>query len=116
MISTPRAPRRTWRAFSPREGQRIDGQLRAGHAPHCPCCDGLLESRAETRLSARLPLDATGFDLDCRDCRRFWCVVRHTARSLRLMRMRRLVAAVRAVEVEGARSREAAESLTPMAV
>lgn len=49
-------------------------------------------------MARRLPLDATGYDLDCRDCRRFWCIVRHTARSLRLIRMRRLVAAIRAVE------------------
>lgn len=44
-----------------------------------------------------LVLDAKGFDLDCRECRRFWAVIQHTPRSVRLLRMRRLVAAVRAV-------------------
>ena len=106
-ISTSRAQRRAWRAFAPRDGRRIDAQLRAGSPPVCPCCDGLLESRPGTRLTVHLPLDATGYDLDCRGCRRFWCVVRHTARSLRLLRMRRLAAAVRAVEVP--------EPLAPMA-
>jgi hypothetical protein len=52
-----------------------------------------------------LPLDARGYDLDCRECRRFFCVVRHTARSLRLVRMRRLVAAVRAVGLQGTTGR-----------
>lgn len=57
----------------------------------------MLEARPGTRLTRNLPLDASGRDLDCRDCRRFWCLVRHTARSLQLIRMRRLVAAIRAV-------------------
>lgn len=115
-INTTRAARRTWRAFSPREGRQIEQELRAGRAPRCPCCEEILESRAESRLSGKLPLDATGQDLDCRDCRRFWCIVRHTARSLQLVRMRRLVAAVRAVEVESRRARSREEPLTPMAV
>lgn len=58
----------------------------------------MLEARPDTRFRRCLVLDATGYDLDCRGCRRFWCVVQHTPRSLRLIRMRRLVAAVRAAD------------------
>lgn len=43
-----------------------------------------------------LVLDAIGYDLECRSCRRFRPVIQHTDRSLRLLRMRRLAAAVRA--------------------
>lgn len=89
--------RLTWRGFCPRDGREIEAQLARGLSPRCPCCGDVLEARPETRLARSLPLDATGYDLDCRDCRRFWCVARHTARSLRLVRMRRLVAAIRAV-------------------
>jgi hypothetical protein len=59
-------------------------------------CDAVLEARPTTRFRQALVLDAVGYDLDCRECRRFWCVARHTSRSIRLVRMRRLVAAVRA--------------------
>jgi hypothetical protein len=59
-------------------------------------CGVFLEARPTTRFRQVVVLDAVGYDLDCRECRRFWCVVHHTARSLRLIRMRRLVAAVRA--------------------
>lgn len=96
-----RLPRWTWRTFERREGRTIDRQLREAAFPCCPCCGSLLEARPTTRLRRVLPLGATGYDLDCRECRRFWCVVRHTARSLRLLRMRRLVAAVRAVGAPG---------------
>lgn len=74
----------------------IERQIRRGQTPHCPCCGEVLEARPETRLCRDLPLDATGYDLDCRGCRRFWCIVRHTQRSLRLLRMRRFAAALRA--------------------
>lgn len=97
--SSVRRARFAWRSFEPREGREIDRQLREGREPCCPCCGELLEARPETRMARYLPLDATGFDLECRDCRRFRSVVRHTARSLRLVRMRRLAAAVRAVGV-----------------
>lgn len=97
---TTRAPwRRSWRVYSRRDGHLIERQLRAGAFARCPGCGEVLEGRPETRLARRLVLDATGYDLDCRDCRRFWVVVRHGPRSLRLIRMRRLVAAVRAVEL-----------------
>ena len=66
--------------------------------PLCPGCGEVLEARRESRLSRRLPLDATAFDFDCRPCRRFWSMVQHTERSLRLLRMRRFVAALRAVD------------------
>lgn len=88
----------TWRAFERRDGSYIEAEIeRGGAAPCCPACGAILEARSTTRFARSLPLDARGYDLDCRDCRRFWCVVRHTARSIRLLRMRRLVAAVRAV-------------------
>ncbi|CAN5387816.1 hypothetical protein BH24GEM3_BH24GEM3_20230 [soil metagenome] len=93
--------RRSWRTFELRNAKRIERQLGDGHTPCCPGCGALLEARPSSRLDRFLPLDASGFDLDCRDCRRFLCIVRHTARSLRLVRMRRLVAAVRAVGISG---------------
>jgi hypothetical protein len=85
-----------WRSFCRGDGKHIEGQLRAKHSPCCPMCGSMLEARPTTRVRSSLVLDAVGYDLDCRDCRRFWCVVQHTARSIRLIRMRRLVAAVRA--------------------
>jgi hypothetical protein len=94
---TQKRPPRTWRVFTREAGAALERQVRAGVTPCCPCCGGLLEARPHTRFRDQLPLDARGFDLDCRGCRRFWCIVRHTQRSLRLLRMRRLAAAVRAV-------------------
>ena len=90
------APRRTlrWRTYDERQSRRIDAQLRAGGHPCCPGCGAALEARPETRVARYLPLDATGYDLECRPCRRFRAVVRHTVRSLRLVRMRRFAAAV----------------------
>ncbi|CAN5701548.1 hypothetical protein BH23GEM3_BH23GEM3_19540 [soil metagenome] len=88
----------TWRAFERRDGCHIEAEIECGGAaPCCPGCGAILEARSTTRFARSLPLDANGYDLDCRGCRRFWCVVRHTSRSIRLLRMRRLVAAVRAV-------------------
>jgi hypothetical protein len=92
--------RRTWRVFSARDGRRIDSFVRAGEPPLCPCCGSVLEAHRESRLKGKLPLDAMSVDLDCRDCRRFWTIVQHTERSLQLLRMRRFVAALRAVEIE----------------
>lgn len=89
---------RAWRVFAVRDGREIDIQLRLSHTPHCPCCGAILEARHQSRLAGKLPLDARAYDLDCRPCRRFWSIVQHTDRSLRLMRMRRFVAAVRATE------------------
>jgi hypothetical protein len=96
------ALRRTWRVFSTRDGRRIDYRVRMGQTPLCPCCGAILEARQQSRLHRKLPLDAVAVDLDCRGCRRFWSIVQHTERSLQLMRMRRFVAALRAVEVEPA--------------
>jgi hypothetical protein len=96
--------RRTWRVFSARDGRRIDYRVRMGETPLCPCCGAVLEARQESRLSRKLPLDAVAVDLDCRGCRRFWSIVQHTERSLQLVRMRRFVAALRAVETEPAAS------------
>ncbi|HEX2095631.1 MAG TPA: hypothetical protein VHG28_24755 [Longimicrobiaceae bacterium] len=99
--SDRRRARPMWRAFESRDRREIDHQLREERDPCCPCCGELLEAHPGTRLARYLPLDATGYDLECRGCRRFRCVVRHTARSLRLLRMRRLVAAVRAAGGRG---------------
>lgn len=96
-LSDRRRARPVWRAFETRDCREIDGQLRDGRDPCCPGCGDVLEARPGTRMARYLPLDASGYDLECRGCRRFRCMVRHTARSLRLVRMRRLVAAVRAV-------------------
>jgi hypothetical protein len=95
-------PRRAWRAFSARDGRRIDGFVRAGRTPLCPWCGDVLEAHRESRLRGKLPLDAIAIDLDCRACRRFWSIVQHTERSLHLIRMRRFVAALRAVELKAA--------------
>jgi hypothetical protein len=94
----PRPYGRAWRVFLPREGRRIELQLQVGQGPCCPGCRQVLEARPTTRFTRALPLGARGYDLDCRGCRRFWCVVRHTPRSIRILRMRRFVAAVRAAE------------------
>lgn len=98
-LATATAPARrsaAWRAFDPRDSRQIDEQLRDGRRPCCPGCGALLEARPETRMQRYLVLDATGYDLECRPCRRFRSVVRHTERSMRLVRMRRLCAAVAA--------------------
>lgn len=93
--------RPSWRAFDARACREIVRQLHDGSRPCCPACGALLEARPGTRVQRYLVLDATGYDLECRGCRRFHCVVRHTQRSLRLVRMRRLAAAIRAVEEPG---------------
>ena len=92
------SPRRTWRAFSARDGRRIESFIHAGEPARCPCCAGTLEAHRQSRSRRKLPLDAMAVDLECRACRRFWSVIQHTERSLMLMRMRRFVAALRAVE------------------
>lgn len=89
---------RAWRVFGARDGRAIESALRQGGVPLCPCCGELLEARRESRLSGRLPLGARAIDFDCRPCRRFWSLVRHSERSLRLVRKRRFIAALRAVE------------------
>lgn len=91
-----RRARAPWRAFEPRHTHQIDAQVQDGRTPCCPRCGDPLQAQPGTRMSRYLPLDAVGYDLECRGCRRFRCLVRHTVRSLRLVRMRRLVAAVRA--------------------
>lgn len=96
--------RRAWRAFGARDGRVIESAVRQGGAPLCPGCGAVLEASAESRISSRLPLGARAFDFDCRSCRRYWSLVQHTDRSLRLLRMRRFVAAVRAAEPVPARA------------
>jgi hypothetical protein len=88
---------RSWKSFIPRDGVLIERCLRFRITPCCPSCGDLLEAQEDSRIARELLLDATAFDLSCRPCRRFWTVVRHTPRSLRLSRMRRFVAAVAAI-------------------
>ena len=97
---------RAWRVFAARNGREIDIQVRLGRPPCCPCCRTPLEAQYSSRLTAEIPLGASAYDLDCRVCRRFWSMIQHTDRSLRLVRMRRFVAALRAVEVQPASSPE----------
>lgn len=85
---------RTWRQFGPRDRSSIRLQLRRGLHLDCPHCGGPLEAQPTTRLAAILPPGASGFDLDCRACRRFHPRIRHTAESLYFLRLRRLAAAV----------------------
>ncbi len=91
---TPARRNLAWRMFDPRDCRRVDESLLQGKQPPCPCCGGVLEASPETRLARFLPLDAGGFDLECHACHRYRCVVRHSERSVRLVRMRRLAAAV----------------------
>lgn len=86
-----------WSLFSLRDGERIERCIQAGNAPLCPRCGKLLEARADSRFSPPVMLDATAFDLICHQCQRLWCIIRDTPRTLRLLRMRRLAAAVQAV-------------------
>jgi hypothetical protein len=95
----PRRLALTWRVFAPGAAAEIRRQQRTGRTPCCPCCGDLLEAQPDSRLCAELPLDARAYDLNCRGCRLFMCVVQHTRRSIRLVRMRRFVAAVRAVRL-----------------
>lgn len=99
-LSITNSRRLTWRVFPLDEGRRVERQIMRRLTACCPRCSGVLEARPQTRLLRNVPLDATGYDLDCRGCRRFWCIVRHTPRSIRLVRMRRFVAALRAIELD----------------
>jgi hypothetical protein len=110
--STPNTARRvnTWRAFADRDARAIAAQVDAGKLPTCPGCAAALEAAPGTRLERSLPLDAVGYDLECRGCRRFHAVAIHTERSLRLLAMRRLVAAVQAPAPKPARRRTRASA------
>lgn len=96
---------RSWRVYSVRDGSKIDRAVQSDETPLCPICGDLLEAQRGTRLSPCLVLDATAYDLACHSCLKLWCVVRHTERSLQLIRMRRLAAAVRAVDQVRGRKR-----------
>ena len=92
-----------WSVFSLRDGERIERAVRTGEAPVCPRCSHALGARPESQFFApRVILDATAHDLVCDSCRRIWCVVRHSPRSLRLVRMRRLAAAVDGADSDAA--------------
>jgi hypothetical protein len=95
-IAPRRRSRQTWRCFEPDQARAIERSLERAQPPTCPSCREPLVERADSRLARELPLDATGYDLECRGCHRFLCRILHTPRSLRLLRMRRLAAAVAA--------------------
>lgn len=90
----PRMRSRTWRQYAARDRAIIEGELEEGGPVGCPHCGFPLEARPSTRLAAVLPRGVEGIDLDCRPCRRFHPRVRHSDRSLYLLRLRRLAAAV----------------------
>src|SRR5687768_11330500 len=100
MTSNPplRSGQKSWRMYTARDGRKIERLAQTGQSPTCPCCGGSLEAQPNAFASPCVILDATAYDLVCRSCHRFWCLVKHTPRSMQLMRMRRLVAAVRAVD------------------
>ena len=89
---------RSWRVYSVRDGSKIDRAVGSDETPVCPTCGDVLEAQRGSRLSPCLVLDATAYDLACHSCMKLWCVVRHTERSLQLVRMRRLASAVRSVD------------------
>jgi hypothetical protein len=103
------AARRTplWRAFAASDCTAIDQGLARGERPCCPGCATTLEARPGTRMAAFLPDGVAGFDLECRWCRRFRCVVRRTGRAEQVQRMRRLAAAVAVAGARPARRRMA---------
>lgn len=85
---------RTWTRFGWRDRRVIEAQLAEGWGYTCPRCHGPLMARPKTRLTAILPGDVEGFDLDCRGCHQFYPRLIHTRDSLYLLRIRRLAAAV----------------------
>ncbi len=89
-----RSVARTWRQFARRERETIELQLAHQGEARCPCCGAALVERPNTRLAVLLPTGAQGVDLDCRCCRRFHPRVQHTPRSLYVLRLQRLAAAV----------------------
>lgn len=90
----PRVGATAWRSFDRRDQRAIRTRLAAGATLRCPRCAGLLEARPASRLRPVIPAGASAYDLDCRACRQFLPLIEHTPRSLRLLRLRRLVAAV----------------------
>ena len=101
-----------WRLFRTRDGKQLESAFNAESEVVCPCCAGAIEAQGESRLSRQLPLDAISFDLECHICRRYWSVVQDTERSIRLLGMRRFVAALRSGR---SRSRKPASDLTALA-
>jgi hypothetical protein len=101
-----------WRSFSARDGAAVEREVKSEIPPSCPGCGDLLEAQPESRIQQYLVLDATAYDLACRTCHRFWPIVRHTQRSLQLMRMRKFVAALKAVDAP----RRTAEPRTVQAI
>jgi hypothetical protein len=89
-----RTAARCWRAFRGRDRRLVEDQLNRGVRPLCPCCGTHLDVRRGTRLASVLPGRPDGSDLECRCCRQFLPRVRHSERSLRLLRLQRFAASV----------------------
>ena len=83
-----------WRSFDGRDRAAVRAQLKQAEYAACPRCGDCLEARPETRLAALLPSGASGHDLECRRCRRFYARVTLTERSRYHLRIRRLARAV----------------------
>lgn len=89
-----RSASRTWRRFNRQDRDRIELELARSGSARCPCCGAALVEQGSTRLAAVLPSGAQGSDVECRGCRRFHARIRHTPRSLYVLRLQRLAAAV----------------------
>ncbi|MGH7475456.1 MAG: hypothetical protein ACRELD_04150 [Longimicrobiales bacterium] len=83
-----------WLAFDGVDLELVLSQLQVGARPRCPCCNQALEAQPSTRLRAMLPPSVDGYDLECRDCRRYHPCVYETSDRVRLTRLRRFATAV----------------------
>jgi hypothetical protein len=85
---------KAWRTYARRDRDAVEALMEKGHEPKCPLCTGPLTMRETTRTAALLPPDALGYDLDCHACRRYHTRVQLRLRSLHVLRLNRLAAAV----------------------
>ena len=85
---------KAWRTFNRRDRDAVEALMEHGHDPKCPLCTEPLIMRETTRMAALLPADALGYDLECHACRRYHTRVQLTSRSLHVLRLNRLAAAV----------------------
>ena len=85
---------KAWRSFTRRDRDVIKAHMESGREPACPICQTSLVTRDVTRMAALLPPHALGYDLECHPCRRDHSRVQLTSRSLHVLRLNRLAAAV----------------------
>jgi hypothetical protein len=85
---------KAWRTYTRRDRDTIEAQMEKGHDPRCPLCETTLAMRDSSRMAALLPPHALGYDLECHPCRRYHSRVQLTSRSLHVLRLNRLAAAV----------------------